>query len=118
MPLFMRSKPFNSLHLIIAISLTVAAMPLRAGAATFAARISPPNFELKAKPGEVLRRAIADTNMDTIVGPINYNNENYCRTPLVGGQWVKGDKYPWKINIVYNKQHPGIPTNGTFKAIG
>jgi branched-chain amino acid transport system substrate-binding protein len=72
----------------------------------------------KSLDKEVLRKAIADTNMDTIVGPIKFNDQNYCRTPLVGGQWVKGDKYPWKINIVYNKQHPEIPTNGTFKAIG
>ena len=34
-------------------------------AATFSARISPPNFELKAKPGDVLRRTISIGNADT-----------------------------------------------------
>lgn len=33
-------------------------------AATFAARISPPNFELKAKPGDVLREVITIENAD------------------------------------------------------
>jgi branched-chain amino acid transport system substrate-binding protein len=66
---------------------------------------------------EKIRKAIADTKMDTIVGPIKYNDQNYSRTPLVGGQWVKGDKYPWKIDIVYNKQHPQIPMTGKFKPL-
>lgn len=49
---------------------------------------------------EAIRMAIADTKMDTIVGPISFNDQNYCRTPLVGGQWVKGDAYPWDCKIV------------------
>ncbi|MBW2065815.1 MAG: ABC transporter substrate-binding protein [Deltaproteobacteria bacterium] len=61
---------------------------------------------------EVLRRAIADTDMDTIVGHIKYNQENYSRTPLVGGQWVRGEKWPWELKIVYNKEHPYIPLTG------
>lgn len=61
---------------------------------------------------ETLRKAIADTDMDTMVGHIKYNNENYCRTPLVGGQWAKGDKFPWEIKIVENTQHPNIPLTG------
>lgn len=63
---------------------------------------------------ETLRRAIADTSMSTIVGPITYNSENYSRTPLVGGQWVKGTKFPWELKIVYNKEHPYIPLTGTM----
>jgi branched-chain amino acid transport system substrate-binding protein len=61
---------------------------------------------------ETLRKAIADTDINTMVGPIKYNTENYCRTPLVGGQWVKGDKFPWEVKIVYNGQHPNIPLTG------
>ncbi len=71
----------------------------------------------KSLDKNVIRKAIADTNIDTIVGPINYNDQNYCRTPLVGGQWVKGKKNPWDIQIVYNKKHPEIPTNGMFKSM-
>jgi branched-chain amino acid transport system substrate-binding protein len=59
-----------------------------------------------------LREAIAATNLNTIVGPIKYNKENYSRTPLVGGQWVKGKKWPWEIVITYNKEHSEIPTAG------
>jgi branched-chain amino acid transport system substrate-binding protein len=55
-----------------------------------------------------LRNAIAMTNMKSIVGPIKYNDKNYSETPLVGGQWVKGKKYPWELEIVYNKQNPNI----------
>jgi len=67
---------------------------------------------------ETLRRAIADTNIDTMVGHIKYNKDNYCRTPLVGGQWVKGKKYPWEINIVENSMHPEIPLTGKMFTLG
>ena len=66
---------------------------------------------------EKLRQAIAQTNLNTMVGPIKYNKENYCRTPLVGGQWVKGEKFPWDLRIVYNKEHPNIPMTGKMTAI-
>ena len=59
-----------------------------------------------------VREGIAATNMNTIVGPIKYNEKNYSITPLVGGQWVKGKKWPWEIIITYNKEHPEIPTAG------
>jgi len=29
---------------------------------------------------------------------------------LVGGQWVKGKKWPWELEIVYNREAPSIPT--------
>jgi branched-chain amino acid transport system substrate-binding protein len=57
---------------------------------------------------EELRKAIGATDMKTIVGPIKYNNKNFSETPLVGGQWVKGKKWPWELEIVYNKQNPHI----------
>ena len=59
-----------------------------------------------------VREGIAATNMNTIVGPIKYNDKNYSITPLVGGQWVKGKKWSWEIIITYNKEHPEIPTAG------
>jgi len=57
-----------------------------------------------------VREAIAATNLNTIVGAVKYNSQNYSKTPLVGGQWVKGKKWPWEIMITYNKEHPEIPT--------
>ncbi|MGD8563972.1 MAG: ABC transporter substrate-binding protein [Desulfarculaceae bacterium] len=61
---------------------------------------------------EAVRNAIDATRLNTIVGPVKYNKEHYSRTPLVGGQWVKGDKFPWKLNLVYNKEHTNIPLTG------
>ena len=57
---------------------------------------------------EKIRQAIAATDMDTLVGHIKYNNENYSETPLVGGQWVKGKKWPWDLEIIYNEDHSYI----------
>jgi branched-chain amino acid transport system substrate-binding protein len=67
---------------------------------------------------EDIRQAIAATNLNTIVGPVNYNDENYSRTPLVGGQWVKGEGFPWQLNVVYNQEHPEIPLTGDVKLLG
>ena len=55
-----------------------------------------------------LLEAIAATDLNTIVGPIKYNDQNYSETPLVGGQWVKGQKFPWDLQIVWNDKHPNI----------
>ena len=55
-----------------------------------------------------LREAIAQTNLTTIVGPLKFNKENFSRTPMVGGQWVKGKKWPWELEIVENNQYPEI----------
>jgi branched-chain amino acid transport system substrate-binding protein len=66
---------------------------------------------------EAIRNAIAETHLETIVGSIKYNAENYSRTPLVGGQWVRGEKFPWDIKIVYNQEHPEIPAAGRAVAI-
>ncbi len=56
-----------------------------------------------------LRQALADTNLSTMVGPIRFRNDHTSETPLVGGQWDKGTKWPWELSICYNKQHPQIP---------
>ena len=64
---------------------------------------------------EKLREAIAATELDTIVGPIKYNKQNFSETPLVGGQWVKGEKYPWKLEIISNKRYSSIPTTAKMQ---
>ena len=70
-------------------------------------------------------KAIKETNLQTIVGPVKWNQENVppfaranvTRTPLVGGQWrIKdGDKYD--IVITDNKTAPNIPVAGKMEAI-
>jgi hypothetical protein len=56
---------FTVLLLLIPLTFT---MPCKTESATFAVRISPPNFELKGKPGDVLREVITIENADAEPG--------------------------------------------------
>jgi len=40
-----------------------------------------------------------------------------CITPLVGGQWKKGKKFKYDLEIVSNKTAPNIPLDSAFEAI-
>jgi len=72
-----------------------------------------------------IREAIADTNYQSIVGPITWKAgpgplnpvPNVCTTPIVGGQWEKGTKWKYDLNIVFNKTAPNIPLDRPFSAI-
>jgi branched-chain amino acid transport system substrate-binding protein len=64
--------------------------------------------------------AIKTLKLDTIVGPLNWKSgpvPNVAKTPLVGGQWRKGKKYPYEIVIVANPGHPNIPKAGHVEAL-
>jgi len=61
---------------------------------------------------EKIRDGIASTDLETIVGHIKYNKQNYATTPIVGAQWVKGKKWPWDIRVVWNGPYKHIPTQG------
>lgn len=61
---------------------------------------------------DVLRETLQSTNLDTIIGNIQYTDENYCETKLVAGQWVKGKDWPYEMNILSNKQAPMVPVSG------
>lgn len=76
-----------------------------------------------------IREAIAETNMETILGPVNFkdfakspvvtlipkdvpihqNLDHFCAMPQVLGQWVKGEKWPFEIKVVYNGRYTEIP---------
>lgn len=56
-----------------------------------------------------VREAIKATNIDTVVGHIQYNEQNLAETQVVGGQWVKGKNWPWEMNIISNNKMPMIP---------
>ncbi|MDR1246383.1 MAG: ABC transporter substrate-binding protein [Clostridiales Family XIII bacterium] len=64
-----------------------------------------------------IRDAIGATNLDTIVGHIEYDPETHvAETPIVGGQWKlneAGDAV--EIMIVENDSNPQIPTNATLE---
>jgi branched-chain amino acid transport system substrate-binding protein len=72
-----------------------------------------------------IRDAIADTDYQSIVGPITWKAgpgplnpvPNVCTTPLVGGQWAKGTKWKYDLDIVFNKTAPNIPLDRPFSAI-
>ncbi len=72
--------------------------------------------------------AISTTKMETIGGPIDFTAPvdpnslrpvpNVYRTPLVGGQWVKGTgKWPFELVIVDNKMGPAIATEAKLEPI-
>jgi branched-chain amino acid transport system substrate-binding protein len=60
---------------------------------------------------EALRDAVKATNLDTLVGRIKFGegpHPNVSRTPILGGQWVKGDKWPFDLRIVETSLYPII----------
>jgi len=57
---------------------------------------------------EALRRAIADTNLETIGGPIKFSDKNIAITPVGLIQWVKGTKFPF---------YPRIVSGGNYESI-
>jgi branched-chain amino acid transport system substrate-binding protein len=65
-----------------------------------------------------VKKALAATKLDTIVGPITFDDKHVGHTPLVGGQWTKGEKYPWDLRIVYNDTATTIRKTAELKAIG
>lgn len=65
-----------------------------------------------------LRDALAATNLETIVGPIQFAENHTARTPLVGGQWTRGEEpYPWELEIVHNETSPSIPIHPADAAL-
>ena len=69
---------------------------------------------------EAITAAIAATQMDTIVGRVDWSSgpvPNVSKTPLVGGQWQR-DGDTLDLKIVANAQQPDIPTTGELKVLG
>ena len=52
----------------------------------------------------------------TVVGPVKWGGQgpfkNVSKTPLVLGQWGKGQKYKYELTIVNNQAAPNIPVGG------
>jgi branched-chain amino acid transport system substrate-binding protein len=76
------------------------------------------------RDGKAITAAIASTNLDTVVGKVQWSGanlppfaaKNVTKTPLVGGQWrYKDGKYD--IVITDNKTAPAIPVGGKMEAI-
>jgi branched-chain amino acid transport system substrate-binding protein len=68
-----------------------------------------------------IRDALASTDLNTIVGPVKFGGKgpfkNVSKTPLVGGQWRKGTKYPFDLIVVSNTLAPQIPAQGKLELL-
>ena len=70
---------------------------------------------------EAIRQAITETNLSTMAGPISFKGgptPNVCKTPIVGGQWVKGQKHRYDLRIVDNSRGKLVPAEGKLSLIG
>lgn len=70
---------------------------------------------------EAIRDAIASTDLNSVVGNINFQKgpvPNVAKTPLVGGQWRKSDgENAYEMVITSNSLAPEIPKGGEMQAI-
>ena len=62
----------------------------------------------KSVDREKVRKALAETNLDTVYGHIQYNEQHIAEVPVVVSQWRLGDDGKWSKAII---------ANGTFKEI-
>ncbi len=75
--------------------------------------------------GDAVAKAIGETKLDTLVGPIAWNNanlppfaqKNVAKTPLVGGQWRLKSGGGYDLVVVENGQAPNIPLGGKMEAL-
>lgn len=68
-----------------------------------------------------VRDAVAATSINSVVGPVKWGGQgpmkNVSKTPLVLGQWVKGQQHKVDLVIVNNGLAPNIPTGGALKLL-
>jgi branched-chain amino acid transport system substrate-binding protein len=64
--------------------------------------------------------AVRTIKLNTVIGPVQFQGsppnpytknpvKNVCTTPLVGGQWLPGKKWPYDLIVTANQQYPLIP---------
>ena len=58
---------------------------------------------------ETLRKAIADTDMDTIGGHVTFRKDNTCVVPSGCLQWVKGKKFKYEAVLVSGGKYKELP---------
>ncbi len=68
-----------------------------------------------------LRDAIGATNLDTVVGNVNFGAgpvPNLSKTPLVAGQWIAGETYPLELAINVNSGLPELAVDADITPMG
>lgn len=66
-----------------------------------------------------IRDALKATNLDTVVGNVNWSkgpHPNVSKTPVLGGQWRKGQKWPYDLKIVETSLYPIMPPESGLEA--
>jgi len=58
---------------------------------------------------EAIRKAFAETNMNTLQGPTKFNEKNVAVTPTGGLQWIKGKKFSYDCVLVSNGNYKILP---------
>ena len=69
---------------------------------------------------EKVREALAETDMNTVVGPVNFKSgpvPNVSKTPLVGGQWRLGGDFKYDMVVTANGLAPDVPLGGEMEVI-
>ena len=66
---------------------------------------------------ETIRKAFADTDLETLQGPTKFNKDNVAGTPSGCLQWVKGKKYPYDAVIVANGNYKNLPLQAKTASI-
>ncbi|MDP1895382.1 MAG: ABC transporter substrate-binding protein [Hydrogenophaga sp.] len=67
-----------------------------------------------------IRDAIRATDLTTVVGPVNWKKgpvANVGKTPVLGGQWVKGSKFKYDLSIVDNTTAKVVPVASKLKML-
>ena len=62
--------------------------------------------------------AMKATDVQTVIGQISWQNgptPNVAKTPMVGGQWGKGETFPWQISVISNDTFPEIAVDGAIR---
>ena len=69
---------------------------------------------------EAVLGALAATDIETIVGPICYDQEmgglTYGDTVIGGGQWQKNADGKLELVVIDNTVYPEVPTTGAYVA--
>ena len=63
---------------------------------------------------EALRRAILETDVDSIYGHLKFDENQVAKAPCVAAQWHKGEKWPYEKTIVSAVTMPSIPSEQPF----
>ena len=66
---------------------------------------------------ETIRKALADTELETLQGPTKFTKDNIAVTPSGCLQWVKGKKYPFEAVLVSNGNYNNLPVQAKMVSI-